>query len=97
MGPCFRRDDTGCVHKSWANFTDPKPLARGTPIPKLPVVPAKAGTHNHRKQFAAHQSDKQIAQVTPLRIFALDQLDLPVALPLLELLLTHNGFLGTLI
>ncbi|MGY3485770.1 phage protein U [Bradyrhizobium sp. USDA 4011] len=28
---------------------------------KLPVVPANAGTHNHRERFVARQSDQQIA------------------------------------
>ena len=64
---------------------------------KLPVVPAKAGTHNHRERFRAHPSDQQVAEVPPLGIFALDQLDLPVTLPFLELLLTRDGLLGTLV
>ena len=38
-------------------------------------------------------SNDQIAEIAPLQIFALDQLDLPVALPALELLFTGNRFI----
>jgi len=44
------------------------------------VVPAKAGTRNHRRQFEAQGLNQQIAEITPLGIVAFDQLDLPVTL-----------------
>jgi hypothetical protein len=58
---------------------------------KLSVVPAKAGTHNPRIQFDARGSNKQIAEITPFGIVTLDQFDLPIALPALQLLLIASS------
>ena len=50
------------------------------------VIPAKAGIHQ--------SGDDLVVQVSPLRIAALDELDLPGASPLLELLLAQDRALG---
>src|SRR5947208_1514818 len=41
--------------------------------------------------------NQQITQIAPMEVLALDQLDLPVALPPLQLLLPTDGFVRTII
>ncbi len=45
----------------------------------------------------AHRSDKQVAEIPPFEILSLNQLDLPVTLPFLELLLACDGFFSPFI
>src|SRR3954451_8821861 len=50
-----------------------------------------------RRDDTAISLNQQITQITPIEVLALDQLDLPVALPPLQLLLPTDGFVRTII
>jgi hypothetical protein len=41
--------------------------------------------------------NQQVAEIAPFKVFALDQLDLPVTLPPFQLLLAGDGFVRTFI
>jgi hypothetical protein len=47
------------------------------------VVPANAGTHNPGRQRTSQPLNQQIAEISPFKIVALDQFDLPITLPAL--------------
>ena len=47
--------------------------------------------------WASPPLNQQVAEIAPFGVFALDQLDLPVTLPPLQLFLAGDGFVGTLI
>ena len=58
---------------------------------------ANAGTHNPRIQFEAGRSNKQIAEITPFKIFPLYQLDLPIPLPAFQLFLAGDRFVRAIV
>ena len=57
------------------------------------VIPAKAGTQGIKPQrlFRKRIESKILGEVTPRRVFFLDQFELPRAPPFLDALLAHNG------
>src|SRR6266478_4736334 len=58
-----------------------QPKRRHDRIANRAVVPAKAGTHHHRRQLLRKYLPQQIAEIAPFKIFPLDQLNLPVTFP----------------
>jgi hypothetical protein len=61
------------------------------------VVPAHAGTHTPRSRLGTRRLHQQIAEIAPLEIVLLDQLNLPIPLPTLQLFLPADRFVRTLI
>src|SRR5215831_4441521 len=59
--------------------------------------PANAGAHNHGAWIEVPKSHQQIAEIAPFEIVPLDELDLPIPFPALELLLAGDGFFGAVV
>jgi hypothetical protein len=75
-----------CVaqHPPW--IAEPKPSS----LLPIPTAAAYGSLRPLARRESELSSNNQIAEIAPLQILALDQLDLPVPLPALELLFTGN-------